>query len=229
MNLREQLLTLQGRVDELSLRERGILFLVLTALIYFIVDSALIAPQEQEQKRLLGEIGKVRGEITQLEQQAVTVLQRHNEDPDAAENRQLTQLETTNHNIAQQIELAVNGLIEPRQMAQALESVLKQQRKLRFVRVENINTVPLLGTTPPTEETPDTVTRPATLTDIYKHGMRIELEGSYPHILDYVRALEALPWQFHWESVRLTVQQYPNVRAVITVNTLSLSEGWIGV
>ncbi len=221
MNIKQQLAALQGRIDELTLRERGILFLILIFLLHMIWDSALIAPQEKTQKQLLSDIAKVRADISQLEQQKLEVINRHSVDPNAAELRQLQQLAAASQQIEGKIREAVNGLIAPQEMARALESVLKEQKQLGFVRIENLGATPLL-------ELEDTEGKVAD-SGIYKHTMRIELEGSFQHTRDYLQALELLPWKFHWESVELQILDYPLARVVITVNTLSLSAGWIGV
>jgi MSHA biogenesis protein MshJ len=221
VNFRERLGALQTRIDELTLRERGILFLVIVALLYVAIDSLLIAPQEQTQKRLLSDIGKIRADITQLEQQKLEIINNHSVDPNAVEQRRLQQLNTAMQKIEGQIKEAVNGLIEPQEMARALESVLKKQQQLGFVRIENLGSKPLLNVEPTEGKVSDA--------GIYIHTMRIELEGSFYHTRDYLQALEQLPWRFHWESVELAIIDYPLARVVITVNTLSLNEGWIGV
>lgn len=221
MNLRERLSALQTRIDELTLRERGILFLVLAALLYVVIDSLLIAPQEQSQKRLLSEISNIRGDITQLEQQKLQIINNHSIDPNADERRVLQQLNASMQQVEGQIKEAVDGLIEPQEMARALESVLKKQQPLGFVRIENLGAKPLLNVEPTEGNVSDA--------GIYIHTMRIELEGSFYQTRDYLQALEQLPWRFHWESVELQIIDYPSARVVITVNTLSLNEGWIGV
>lgn len=221
MNVKQGIATLQTRINELTLRERGILFLVLVFLLYLVWDAMLVGPQELSQKRLLSEISKVRTDITTLEQQKLEIINRHSVDPNAAETRELQQLTETMQQIESVIAEAVNGLVEPKEMARALESVLKGQQQLTFVRTENLGATPLLDVEP-TEGT-------VSAAGIYKHTLRIELEGRFLQTRDYLQALEQLPWRFHWEAVELTMLDYPQARVVITVNTLSLSEGWIGV
>jgi MSHA biogenesis protein MshJ len=221
VNLRAQLLALQNRIDELSLRERGILFFAAIALLYFLWSSLLIAPQEQGQKQRLLEINKIRADIAILEQQAPTIISQHNSDPNSSERREMERLSGQQQELDERIKVAVNGLIAPQEMARALEMVLRKQQQLRFVRIENLGAIPLIPRDPSAATSADA--------GIYKHTMRIELEGSFHHSRDYLQTLEQLPWKFHWESVELTMLDYPLARVVITVNTLSLNEGWLGV
>lgn len=222
MSFKARIGALQGRIDTLTLRERGILFIVLASLLFMLINSALIGPQEKQQKRLLGSISKVRTEITQLEQSKLEIVRRHSEDPNAEELAQLARLQLAANQVEEQIKEAVEGLIEPQEMARALEGVLKEQHQLSFIRISNLGATPLL----------DVATEGGqgkAEAGIYKHTMRIELEGSFADSRNYLHTLEQLPWKFHWESVELEVVDYPRVRVVITVNTLSLSEGWVGV
>ncbi|MCW8917273.1 MAG: hypothetical protein OQL08_00440 [Gammaproteobacteria bacterium] len=221
MNLGERLLALRNRIDELSLRERGILFFVAVALLYFAWNSLLIVPQEQGQKELLGKINAIRLEIAALEQQSLAIINQHNSDPNSAERRELERLGEQQQELEARIATAVDGLIAPQEMARALESVIRQQQQLRFVRIENLGAAPLIPRDPAATGPGDA--------GIYKHTLRIELEGSFHHSRDYLQTLERLPWKFHWESVELTMLDYPLARVVITVNTLSLNEGWLGV
>lgn len=222
MKLKEQALALQNRIDELSLRERGILFFVAIALLYVIWNSLLIAPQEKGQKQLLGEINKMRLEISTLEQQSLEIINRHNSDPNSVELRELQRQTEQQQQLDEKIKTAVNGLITPKEMARALESVLKQQQNLHFVRIENLGATPLIAAEPTEDSSPADA-------GIYKHSMRIELQGSFHQTRDYLLALEQLPWKLHMDSVELTMLDYPLARVVITVNTLSLNEGWLGV
>ena len=64
---------------------------------------------------------------------------------------------------------------------------------------------------------------------IYRHGLQIEFKGSYLSTLEYLKALDALPWNFYWDVLELNVDKYPVSTIVITVHTLSFHEGWIGV
>ena len=38
-----------------------------------------------------------------------------------------------------------------------------------------------------------------------------------------------LPWRFFWDHVEYRVEQYPQGRLKLTVFTLGLREGWVGV
>jgi MSHA biogenesis protein MshJ len=62
----------------------------------------------------------------------------------------------------------------------------------------------------------------------YRHGLEIEVEGSYAACLEYLNAIESLPWRLYWQVLELDVIDYPLNRIRIEVGTLSLDEEWIG-
>jgi MSHA biogenesis protein MshJ len=218
---KDRINSLQSRIDELTLRERGILFFVIVGLLYITWDSMLILPEEKMQKQVIADFGELRKEITALEQESLAIINRHNLDPNEEERRRLEQLMASGDAIEKQMVVALEGLIEPEEMAAALESVLKGQQQLRFVRLENLGAKPLLNEELAEESTAET--------GIYKHTMRLEIEGSFHHTRDYLQALERLPWKFHWESVTMEIMDYPQARVEIMVNTLSMDEEWLGV
>lgn len=221
MNLHDTLENLENRINNLTLRERGILFLAVTLVLYLLWNALLSTPLENKQRALLGQIKNLRSEITALDEQAVAIVERHNLDPNAAERQQIEQLQRSIDATRQQLKDAISGLIEPQQMAKALETVLAQQKSLKFVRIENLGAEPLLQ-----ELTGEETSSEA---GIYKHTMRLEMEGSFEDTLTYLRALEELSWQFRWDEVDLTMLDYPTARVVVTVHTLSMQRGWLGV
>lgn len=223
MKLRDAINSLQVRIDALSLRERGILFLVVVLVLYLLWNAMLMAPLEARQKTLLSQITNLRNETTSLDQQAVAIIERHNQDPNAAERNQLAQLQRASAALEQQLKEAISGLIEPQQMAKVLEEVLVRQKGLTFVRIENLGAEPLLS------KPQDEAQAAPAEAGIYKHSMRLEMQGNFANTLAYLRTLEALPWHFRWDAVELTMLDYPTARVVVTVHTLSLQQGWLGV
>ncbi|MGM0593665.1 MAG: hypothetical protein ACQETD_03925 [Pseudomonadota bacterium] len=212
---------LSARIDALSLRERGMIFATLAALLYLFWSTLLLAPLEQEQQALLEQIETLRGEVTALDSQTLAVMQRHNTDPNRKEREQLADIE---HQLAQterQISETISGLIEPEQMADILEQVLQRQRGLTFVRLENLGREALVDV--------DTEDADVDTAGIFKHSLRLELEGSYTELLAYLRELERLEVQFRWDEVSITMLDYPRAAITITVHTLSMQEGWLSV
>jgi MSHA biogenesis protein MshJ len=219
--IRKQFESLQTRVDALSLRERAIIFIAVAAILFLIWDTLFMTPLDRKQRDLVKQLQTIRAEITALDDQALAIMSEHNVDPNRAEREQLSQLDEQLSHTSEQINEMIQGLIEPRQMAQIIESVLKQQHGLDFIHLENLGSESLLDVKDDKGN--------GDAQGIFKHTLRIELQGSYTQAIDYLRALETLPWQFRWDEVKITMRDYPRADIVITVHTISLTEGWIGV
>jgi MSHA biogenesis protein MshJ len=221
--VKEMLEKLQTRIDEKSLRERVLLFLAIIALLYLVWQSLLMGPMEAQQKKLLSRLEGVRNEISKLEQQTQAILKRRDVDPNANNRKLLAQYQEQIEALEEQIRSSIQGLIKPQQMTAVLESVLTRDTDLSLVSVRNLKPEPLVA---PDPEQDEGATEAA---GIYKHGMQLEFTGKYLSALGYLKALEQLEWGFHWDSIDITMGEYPTAHIVITVHTLSLEEGWIGV
>lgn len=217
MKPRKHLDGLQTRINELSLRERAILFFTVSLLLYLAVSALLLTPLEKQQQQLLDSTRAVHGEIAILDQQIVALIESSKQDPDQETRQQLAQLEGRSEQLQQRIREAISGLIEPAQMAQALEKVLAKQPGLRFIRIENLPPQPLLEE----HASGDSV--------VYRHTLLMEMEGDFRSALAYLQALEALEWQLRWDEVSLLTLEYPRTRTQFKVHTLSMHRGWLGV
>ncbi len=218
--MKERIEQLRQRIDTLSLRERGMLFLALVAVLYMLAQVALFAPLEAQQKRALERIGGLQKEIAAFDEQTQVILRRQSVDPDADNQRLQQQFAGQIAALDSQIAGAVQGLIAPQQMTRVLEEVILRQSGLRLVRIESLAARPLIEAA--TGEVPVNA-------GIWRHGVRLEFEGSYMNALAYVRELQSLPWTLYWDELEITMDKYPAARITIVVHTLSLNEGWIGV
>lgn len=218
--MKERLEQLRLRIDALTLRERGMLFFALIAVLYMLAQLALFGPLEVQQKRSLERIGSLQQEIAAFDEQTQSILRRQTIDPDADNLRLQQQLTAQITALDGQIAGAVQGLIAPQQMARVLEEVITRQSGLKLLRIESLAARPLIETAE--GETP-------VHAGIWRHGVRLEFEGDYNNALAYVRALQGLPWMLYWDELEIAMDQYPRARITIVVHTLSLNEGWIGV
>lgn len=218
--MKERIEQLRLRIDALSLRERGMLFLVLVAVLYMLAQIALFAPLETQQKRALDRIGNLQKEITAYDEQIQAILRRQSVDPDADNLRLKTQITAQIAALDSQIAGTVQGLIAPQQMARVLEEVILRQSGLKLLRIESLEARPLIEAAE--GEAPLNA-------GIWRHGVRLEFEGDYMGALAYVRELQTLPWMLYWDELEIAMDKYPAAHITIVVHTLSLNEGWIGV
>lgn len=56
---------------------------------------------------------------------------------------------------------------------------------------------------------------------LYRHGVELQLEGSFGDLLAYLQALEAMPQHLLWGAMQMQVQQHPQVLLTLRVYTIS--------
>ncbi len=218
--MKERWSQLLERIDALELRERALLFITVLFGFGMLWQQLLLGPMEMEQKQMLARIDKLHQEVDTLDREHQAIIARANLDPDAENRTLLARYQGRDAELEGRILESVAGLIEPRQMARVVEQVLEGRRNLTLVSARSLPATPLLEL--PEEESVEGE-------GIFRHGLRLRLEGDYLAALDYLRALEALPWALKWDAVEVEMQQYPRALITITVYTLSLEEDWLGV
>ena len=202
-------------IDALSVRERLLVMITALVLIAAIWHTLLMQPLEQRAT-------ETRAELAALEQR-ISAANQNLEDQilqlAGGGDEQRSRIASLRRRI-DEINAALGDhaaeLIDPAEMAQVLEGVLKEQSRLTLVRIRNTTPDSLSA-----DEEPEAVT-------FYRHGLEIEVEGSYAACLEYLSAIEALPWRLYWQVLELDVIEYPRNRIRIEVGTLSLDEEWIG-
>lgn len=226
------------RIDERSLRERALIFLALVGAIYVGASQVLFAPLGAEQQRLEQRLKSAREQAALFDRNIQTFLAKGGS-TEAERRLRLQELHG-------ELRALDNGtldkrLVPPREMAKLVAQLLQANARLRLLKIESLAPVALQA---PTAGAKDAAGKnaaaanpveskgkvaPATSADpIYRHGMRLQFDGEYRDIVNYLRALEAMPWRLYWGELALDVKQHPRTRVSLVIYTLSLREGWIG-
>jgi MSHA biogenesis protein MshJ len=217
-------------VDHLTLRERLFLFAAALTVLLGAWEALLAGPLAAREK-LAGEtITALRDRIDTLNQSvAVTA-----EGMSAGVPGQLDRLQALRARVAEgdaAVRLYTSDLVSPREMRLVLEELIRRQSGLRLLTATNLEPQPLFDD--PKEAAKDTQAA-NTATDsaapkLYRHALVLRVEGSYLDCLEYLRAVEGLPWHLYWARFELKAGDYPTNTYSIEVRTLSLDKEWIGV
>ncbi|GAA3530694.1 MSHA biogenesis protein MshJ [Zobellella aerophila] len=122
---------------------------------------------------------------------------------------QKQQIERLNRRLARldnSVQGRLQSLVGPEQMAELLLAVLEQDSGLQLVQLQNR---PAQAITTQGGNT------------LYRHGISLQLTGSYVQLLDYVRRLELLQGKLFWQSLGFELEQYPVARIRLDFFTLS--------
>ena len=225
--LRAQLRKLMERIDELSLRERAMVFLGVLGVLYVGAVQLVIQPLSAQRTRLETELKGKHDQIQTTERMIQAMLTGDAQDADAQKRAQRDALRAQLKAFDAELGKTTSGLVSPQEMARLLQQFLARKRSLQIVRVESLPAEPLAIAT--TGAVPNRA-GPAVRDDsgLYKRGTRIEVRGNYDELLGYLKDMEALPWKVFWGQVTLQTEQYPISKLTLVIYTLSTQESWIG-
>lgn len=210
---------LAQKIDQRSARERWLITGTALAILVLLTDQIVL-------QTLLGDRSELRSDLRTIE----THIRTQNEelarlqatlarDPNVASQRELDQLQRQIVATESEIAAATSRLVDPKQMAGVLRSMLERADGLQLIALQNHEPQPLEVATE--ESDPET--------DAFRHSLRIELQGSFNDTLTYLQQLEALPWDFFWENLEITAGEYPQNRITIEIYTISIGRRWLGV
>lgn len=224
----------RARLDAMSLRERVLIFLMLAGVLVALASTSALDPLRAQQKQLLQQLAQTQAQTQALEAQMSALAEASKIDPDQGNKLRLAQLEIQRNNANAALVNARQGLVGADRMSQMLQDLLVKNARLKLVSIKTLPAAALLepskNAAPGSKAAaPAAQTAPVNALGLYRHGVQISIDGSYPDLLGYLAALEHLSWRVYWSEVNLTVQTYPTSRLTLTLFTLSLDQTWLSV
>ncbi len=230
MKMREQIDKIVAKVDGFSLRERVLVFGAAAFLVVSLIQALVLDPLLVKQKNLSAQVVQQQEKIKEVQAQLQAILQAQQAD---ANSPQRTRIRELRQHIAEgdaYLKSRRDKLVPPEKMAQLLEQVLNKNGRLQLVALE---TLPVSLLIEPSGDAASQVVEAASMDSsekqIYKHGVKITVRGSYADLLQYLTALEKLPSQMFWGVAKLDVVQHPTAELSLTLYTLSLDKTWLQV
>jgi MSHA biogenesis protein MshJ len=167
------------------------------------------------------------------------------EDPNTALKRELSQYQAKLGDVDKKLLELTSDLIDPIQMRFALIKLLKLQKGVKLLSFEVLPANPVTEdkviaddeneteqtiekNNTSTVKTRDVQSQPAQLR-LYRHGIKIKLQGQYFELKDYLTQLESLSWKFFWQEFDYQLKAYPVSELEIEIYSLSTSQEFIGV
>ncbi len=207
---------LQERFESLTSREKIIVFVALLAALWSSWDNLFYQQISLKQNTLTQQLSNINSQLASQQQVEAQLENNSKSDPNAVNQAKLLELKTQYSGLQEQIMFGDKKFVPASLMAKALSDMLKQNQQLTLVKLDTLPTSTLLDAKQ--QHHP-----------IYKHGLAITFTGNYTDTVNYLKALEALPWAIVWDSIDYQVKEYPVAEITIHVVTLSFEEGWLGV
>ena len=220
--MKARLVDLMARIDALATRERVLVFAAAAVVVGGLLSMLLVSPAQHRLTQLQRQAATAESQLRELQVQLDQLAQRAAIDPDEENRRALERLRGRIAQVDGELREKTLEFISPSQMARVVEDLVTGTSGLELVAVQSEPSRVVEGLVATREGE-------AAAPKIYRHGLTVELRGTYHGVLEYTRALEALPWRLFWEEIQLTTETYPQAGVRIRLYTLSLNEGWIGV
>ncbi|MGL4717161.1 MAG: MSHA biogenesis protein MshJ [Aeromonas sp.] len=213
MNLKTPWQAWGQHIAMLSLRER--VLILLTGLI-LLGAAGFYGWLEDADTRLQQDRAALRAaerDLELIELENLGKQARLKRDPNQGVRDQLAQVEAERDQIDGELKAQTVDLIPAHEMPLVLEAVLSRSTNLHMLALSSLEPTPLMAG--------------MQQINLYKHGIRIQLEGGYFDIYQYLKAMEALPRHFYWKQFDYQVKAYPGAVVEMEIYTLSTSKEFI--
>ena len=215
-------------IDDLSLRERTMIFVAAAFVVISLINVLLIDPLLATQKLLSSQVTQRQEKMKELQAQIQNAVQAKRNREHSPLRDRLDQLKQQLNDQDKYLQSRTDRLIEPDKMANLLKKVLDHNGSLQLVELKTLPVRPLIET-PNGAAAGTTGSLSGAQRQIFKHGVKITVRGGYLDLIRYVTALEKLPEQMFWGEASLSVDKYPDSLFTLTLYTLSLDKTWLAV
>ncbi len=193
-----------ARIDEMTLRQRAMLFATASMVVVVFAHVGLIEPLLLRQKTLIDRSTRDQSQLAAVRAQIEGLLKEEQGDTKDPQQVAVRELEARLADLEKSVAARKGAFVAPHRLPELLKNLLGPGRPLKL---ESLRTVPAVQVQSGAE--------------LYRHGLELTLRGSYFELMQYLNDLEKMPARLLWGGVDLQVEQYPEVRLTLQVHTLS--------
>ena len=233
---------LETKIDAMTLRERTMAFGIAALVLITLINTVMLDPLLTQQKQYSQQVRLDQQQIAAIQAEIQLRVASHDLDPDAPSRARLQALKQQSAKLHDDLMGMQKGLVSPDKMASLLEDLLRKNGRLHLTSLKTLP-VSLLNETSEQETPVASGKKPAVAASaqkdkqdggqpvdtIYRHGVEIVVQGSYPDMMNYLAELESMPWQLFWAKAKLNVDAYPKSSLTLTLFTLSLDKKWLHI
>ncbi|SMF34560.1 MSHA biogenesis protein MshJ [Alteromonadaceae bacterium Bs31] len=253
LKLKERWALVTEKFSGLQMREKILVAASILLVIYLIWSMAIAAPLDKKRDQLVKRFEGANRELQLLTAQEKVMVKALSSDPNAAKRREVLRLERQLESADLKLQQMSVGLLAAEDLPQVLHDVLAQSSRMRLLGMQSIaprklellaqeeqeesasetdeeaEAVAKVETSQATSDAEKALLEEEQIVGVYKHAVRVSLQGEYFSVVKYLKSLEALPWRFYWEFIDYEVDAYPSAKITLEVYTLSTSKGVLGV
>src|SRR5436305_6893949 len=169
-----------AKLDELSLRERGFVFVVAAALVVVLVHAAALQPLLREQRAYLERIKLDQEQLKAIGDELAKSAPANATDPQAAKSERIRKLEgqvaASEKRVVQRRDAEQ---LSPQQLPRLLQDVLGENRGLRVIALRVLPAAALPQPAAPAVLPGQPAVPRAPAVQFYRHSVEIEMTGTY--------------------------------------------------
>ncbi len=232
-----QWLAYSEKFSNTTAREQYLIIATGLVAIVFILYSVFLDAPFQRIEQLNRQISQTQ-QSNQNNKNSIQVLEQALlEDPNVALRKELSQYQAKLGEIDEQLLSLTSDLIDPIQMRYALIKLLKLQKGVKLLSFEVLPARAVTKAKLASNDKPDANEVQVTSTSqaepkqlrLYRHGIKIKLQGQYFQLKDYLSQLEGLTWKFFWQEFDYQLKEYPVSELEVEIYSLSTAQEFIGV
>lgn len=199
-----------SKLDEMSLRERGLVFIAAAVLLVMLVHALALQPLLRQQRAYLDRIRQGESQFQSISEAVLKKTLAERDHPLVAKRQKLQELDRQLADSEKRLAERRNLEMTPAQLATLLRDALGGGASVQLAALRVTPATPVASS-------------PAASGQFYRHGVEIELAGPYLDLLRYMERLERLPWRLQWSGIELKTTAYPEVVLRATLFAVSSS------
>lgn len=217
----------------LSMREQYLILLTGLVAVIFITFYLFIGTQMSQNNQASQAITGLQSKNQTLKVSTMEMQAALQQDPNEDTRNKIAQYEAKLAKIDEKLLTLTSELISPVQMRYALLDILKLQKGVSLLSFELLGAEPLLTNEPESmlskQHESNLNTKATVGVNLYRHGIKIKLSGSYFDLRDYLLQLEKLSWKFFWQDFNFKLTEYPKSELEILMYSLGTKKEFVGV
>ncbi|MDD2913867.1 MAG: agglutinin biogenesis protein [Gallionella sp.] len=208
------------KVESLLLRERVIVFSFAASALIYLAYTMSLNPILVKQKELFAQVAQQQEKMKSLQTQIEIAIQAKKDDDKSPLRERLKELQQQLKALDEHLQSGSSRMVEPNEISKMLGQVLGKNGKLQLIALETMPSIPVVAQSKKTKTGQK---------QVFKHGVKITLRGSYLDLLQYLSAVEKAPVHLYWGELNFNVDRHPDAVLVLTLYTLSLDKEWLKV
>ena len=206
---------LVAKIDDMSLRERAMLFASISLVVLLIAYVALIDPVLRKQKSLIDRANRDQNQITEVRAHIEQIVRGSDGQARHPEQVAIDALAAKIAALDAALASRQSGLIAPERLPALLKDILARSKAVELDSLRVLPGVP--------------VRTGAGETSLYRHGVELTVRGAYLDLLRFLEELEKRSSVLLWGGVEVQVEQYPEVRLRLVIQTLSRNASLLAI